>query len=71
MQSESGEAKLDDNMITRFERIPHVTVATPMQRGNLFLKSGEYVMQAYQVFGVRPSAMSQLGYKMQQGRLLD
>ncbi len=70
----AGETKapdLTDESIEIIEQIPGVVVATPMMRGTLFFKSGEYTMQAYNVTGLKPRAMEALGYNVQEGRLLE
>ncbi|MCL2665633.1 MAG: ABC transporter permease [Defluviitaleaceae bacterium] len=62
---------LDDNAIARFERLPGVVVATPMVRANLFFKSGKYVLSWSNVYGIKPEAMSLMGYVPAEGRLLE
>ncbi|MDR1663519.1 MAG: ABC transporter permease [Clostridiales bacterium] len=62
--------KLDDNMLAKFEEIPGVVVATPLERGNLYFKSGKNVMDGYMCYGIKAEAMSAMGLVPAQGRLL-
>ena len=54
-----------------FETIPDVLAVTPMLRGNLFFRSGNYAIPwGGQVIGIRPEVMADFGYSAYQGRLL-
>jgi len=61
---------LDDAAINAFEQLPGVLVASPIIQGNVFFRSGRYVMDAW-VQGVRPAALAQMGYTLQHGRFLE
>jgi len=61
---------LDDAAIDAFEQLPGVLVASPIIQGNVFFRSGRYVMDAW-VMGVRPAALAQMGYSLQHGRFLE
>ena len=63
-------AQLDDNMIQQFQNMPGVVVATPFANVNLYLKSGRYMMDCWNVVGLKPEAMPLLGYTAAEGSLL-
>ena len=70
MQSDT-EVLLDDDAFNAFMRIPGVRVASPMMRGQIFLRSGRYTMSAWGVTGMRTDALQLMGYELQQGRMID
>lgn len=67
---QSNAPKLNDQAIEMFENIPGVVVATPILQTELYFKSGKYYMYGWYVQGLKPEAMSLLGYEVEQGRLL-
>jgi ABC-type lipoprotein release transport system permease subunit len=62
---------LDDQAFETFNRIPGVRVATPLMRGTLYLRSGPYAMDAWNVQGVKPEALALMGYSLSDGRFLE
>ena len=62
---------LDDAAIDSFSRLPGVTVASPLIRGTVYFRSGRYVMEAWNVTGIRPEALVHMGYTLEQGRFLE
>lgn len=71
MERPEAEVELDDNAFRMFNQIPGVQVASPVMRGQVFLRSGRYTMQAWNVMGMRTEAIHLMGYRLQQGRLLE
>ena len=63
--------ELDDAAIDSFAALPGVTVASPLIRGTVFFRSGRYVMQSWNVTGIRPEALALMGYTLEQGRFLE
>jgi len=61
---------LDDAAIDSFNQLPGVVIASPLIRGNVFFRSGRYVMSAWAT-GVRPEALAQMGYTLEYGRFLE
>jgi len=69
--SDMPDMPLDDDVFAMLSRIPGVRVASPIMRGQVFLRSGRYTMQAWNVTGLSPEALNLMGYNLQQGRLLE
>ena len=63
--------ELNDAAISAFENIPGVMLASPRMRAQIFIRSGAYMMDVWNVNGVRPDALSILGYEVRDGRLLE
>jgi ABC-type lipoprotein release transport system permease subunit len=64
-------AELDSAAARAFENIPGVTAVLPVIRaGEIYFRSGNYVISWIDVMGVRPQAMAALGYEVSEGRLL-
>ena len=57
------------NTIEEFKKIPHVEAATPVMNEYLYFIAGKYVADA-SVQGVDPASMEAMGYKAEQGRVL-
>ncbi|MCL1843714.1 MAG: ABC transporter permease [Defluviitaleaceae bacterium] len=68
-QEQGGE--LTDESADRFERIPGVVVSTPMMQGQILLRTGPYALNSWDVRGIRPEALSLMGYEVEYGRLLE
>jgi len=62
---------LDDNAVDAFNNLPGVVVASPLIQGSVFFRSGRYVMEAWNVIGIRPAALEQMGYTLEYGRFLE
>jgi len=62
---------LDDFAINTFDQLPGVIVASPIIRGTVYMRSGRYVMEAWNVTGVRPAALAMMGYELAYGRFLE
>ncbi|USF29261.1 ABC transporter permease [Clostridium sp. MD294] len=74
--SESTSSKNDKkateitvNTIEEFKKIPHVEAATPVMNEYLYFVAGKYVADA-SVQGIDPASMEAMGYKAEQGRVL-
>jgi len=66
-----AEALLDDEMFERFSNIPGVQVASPRMRGSVFLRSGRYTMDSWNVVGMHLEALYLMDYELEWGRLLE
>jgi len=62
--------ELDDFVIDSFHSIPGVTVSSPIIRGGLFMRSGRYGAQTWDVIGIRPEALAMMGFTLAEGRFL-
>jgi len=62
--------ELDDAAIDALDQIPGVIVASPTIQAEVFFRSGRYVMQGW-IMGVRPAALSLMGYTLEYGRFLE
>ena len=68
---EPATTSLDSAAARSIEAIPGVVGVLPiLETGDIMFRSGDYVMSWTQVMGVRPQAMSALGYAVSEGRLL-
>jgi ABC-type lipoprotein release transport system permease subunit len=65
-----GTPLLNDDMIDYFSRIPGVQVASPRVRGQFYVRSDPYYMQAWNVTGVRAEVMQYMGLELDEGRTL-
>ncbi|MCL2398414.1 MAG: ABC transporter permease [Defluviitaleaceae bacterium] len=62
---------LDSDASRSFSQIPGVGVVSPMLRGELFFRSGNYAIAwGGQVIGIDPESMADFGYEIFEGRLL-
>ena len=66
----SVRATLDDDAIAAFNQIEGVIIATPVMEMYLHFLSGRY-SQGISVKGMEPEAMIAMGYKLDEGRLID
>jgi len=66
-----AEALLDDEMFETFMRIPGVQAASPLMRGSIFLRSGRYTMDSWNVRGMQLEALHLMEYELQWGRMLE
>jgi ABC-type transport system, involved in lipoprotein release, permease component len=68
----SGEQNgvLNDEAISKMERIKGVDAVSPTEQLNLTFGVGKYIAQA-SVIGIRPEVMQKFGYDLQEGRLLE
>ncbi len=57
------------NTIEEFKKIPHVEAATPVMNEYMYFIAGKYVADA-SVQGIDPASMEAMGYKAEQGRVL-
>jgi len=66
-------AELNDDAIAAFRSIPNVRMASPMMwsRTDLFIRSGIYAMDAWNIQGMDPSALPYLGRELMYGRFLE
>ena len=64
-----GSRALDDDAVNDFQALPHVVMASPQQRSNMFIRSGQYQMQV-SVLGLRAEAIETL-YPLHAGRYLE
>jgi len=67
---QEGPPKLDDKTVDYFDSLPGVVIATPIERTTLYFKSGKYIMDAWTCLGIKPEAMTAMGYTPLEGRLL-
>ena len=63
--------ELDDDAIYAFDEIPGVIVASPIIQGGVFMRSGRYSMQGWDLVGIRPAALALMGYELEEGRFLN
>jgi len=70
MREVDSGPELTDAIADRIGRIRGVNVSTPIMRGEILLRSGPYAMTPWNVTGIRPEAMAQMGYNVEAGRLL-
>ena len=64
-----GPPVLTDEAIAEIEKIPNVLIATPVERMNLYFKSGSYVMDNWNAIGIKMEAIDTLGVKIAEGRM--
>ncbi len=64
------EVVLNTTTIEEFKKIPGVDAATPVISEYLYLSCGKYMTDA-QVYGIYPDSMEAMGYKAEQGRVLE
>ncbi len=57
------------NTIEEFKKIPHVEAATPVMNEYMYFIAGKYVADA-SIQGIDPASMEAMGYKAEQGRVL-
>jgi len=62
--------ELDDFAIDSFLAIPGVSVASPIISGQVFMRSGRYGAQSWDVMGIRPEALAMMGHNLAYGRFL-
>jgi len=63
--------ELDTFAIDAFDQIPGVIVASPIVQGSLYMRSGPYAAQTWDVVGIRPAALRLMGYNLAYGRFLE
>lgn len=61
---------LDNVAIQKFKALEHVEAVSPIMQSSMILVCGKYVNNA-SVIGLDPSAMEALGYKAEEGRVLN
>ncbi len=64
------DVPLDNAAIEKFKAIEHVEAVSPILQSSMILVSGKYVNYA-NVIGIDPAAMEALGYKVEEGRVLN
>ena len=69
-QKDKKEAtEITASTIEEFKKIPHVEAATPIMSEYMSFVAGKYVTDA-SVQGIDPTSMEKMGYKIEEGRLL-
>jgi len=68
-QSSRPAPVLDDNAVAKFNRMPGVRAASALQRTNIFIKAGRYILPGITLFGIDPKVM-EVFYSAGAGRLL-
>ena len=62
--------ELDDHALAAFDEINGVIVASPIIAGAMYMRSGRYAMQGWEIVGIRPAALAMMGYTLADGRFL-
>lgn len=68
-KNDKKATEITTNTIEEFKKIPHVEAATPVMNEYLYFVAGKYVADA-SVQGIDPASMEAMGYKAEQGRVL-
>jgi len=62
---------LNSDAVDAFDQISGVVVASPIIWGSIYMRSGPYAAQAWDVIGIRPAALPLMGYTLAYGSFLE
>jgi len=65
------DLELNDDAIAFMRNLPGVHVVSPIMTGHVFIRSGPYVWQGWQVQGLSAEALPLMGFDVLEGRLIE